>query len=123
MTRKEAQKRADELSRTLREWQRAYFVESRPLAADAEYDRLFDELAAIEKEFPDLALPDSPTRRVGSDLTQDLPEVAHSIPVLSLDKSYTAEELSAWIAKTALSDGSAKNAFTSAARSSSRPAR
>jgi DNA ligase (NAD+) len=101
MTRKEAQKRAAELSRTLRDWQRAYFVESRPVASDAEYDRLFDELAAIEKQFPQLALPDSPTRRVGSDLTQDLPEAAHTIPVLSLDKSYTAEELSAWIAKTA----------------------
>ena len=100
MTRKEAQKRAAELSQTLREWQRAYFVESRPIASDAEYDRLFDELAAIEKDFPDLALPDSPTRRVGSDLTQELPESAHSIPVLSLDKSYTSDELRAWIAKT-----------------------
>ena len=93
MTRKEAQKRAAELSKTLREYQRAYFVESRPLVSDAEYDRLFDELAAIETQFPDLALPDSPTRRVGSDLTQELPEAAHTIPVLSLDKSYTAEEL------------------------------
>ena len=100
MTRKEAQKRAAELSRTLREWQRAYYVESRPTASDAEYDRLFDELLAIEKQFPDLAQPDSPTRRVGSDLTQELPESAHTIPVLSLDKSYTSGELSAWFAKT-----------------------
>ena len=75
MTRKEAQKRAAELSQTLREWQRAYFVESRPLVSDAEYDRLFDELSAIEKQFPDLASADSPTQRVGSDLTQELPEV------------------------------------------------
>ena len=62
MTRKEAQKRAAELSHTLREWQRAYFVESRPLASDAEYDRLFDELAAIELEVsvldPPVELPD-----------------------------------------------------------------
>lgn len=101
MTRKEAQKRAAELSQTLREWQRAYFVDSRPLASDTEYDRLFDELSAIEKQFPDLASADSPTQRIGSDLTQELPESAHTIPVLSLDKSYTAEELSAWITKTA----------------------
>jgi DNA ligase (NAD+) len=80
-------------------------VESRPLVSDAEYDRLFDELAAIEARYPDLALPDSPTRRVGSDLTQELPEAAHEIPVLSLDKSYTAEELSSWIAKTARNAG------------------
>ena len=105
MTRKEAQKRAAELSETLRNLQRAYFVESRPLVSDAEYDRLFDELVSIETEFPQLALPDSPTRRVGSDLTQELPEVGHTVPVLSLDKSYTGEELSAWIAKTARNAG------------------
>src|SRR5208337_59817 len=105
MTRKEAQKRATELSKTLTDHQRAYFVESRPVVSDSEYDRLFDELVEIETRFPDLALPDSPTRRVGSDLTQELPEAAHTIPVLSLDKSYTAEELSAWIAKTARNAG------------------
>ncbi len=105
MTRKEAQKRAAELSKALTGYQRAYFVDSRPLVSDAEYDRLFDELTAIETQFPDLARPDSPTRRVGSDLTQELPEAAHTIPVLSLDKSYTAEELSAWIAKTVRNAG------------------
>ena len=101
MTRKEAGKRAAELSALLREYQRAYYVESRPLVPDSTFDILFDELMAIERDYPDLALSDSPTRRVGSDLTQELPETAHSIPVLSLDKSYTAEELAAWIAKTA----------------------
>ena len=107
MTRKAAEKRAPELSRLLREYQRAYFVESRPLVPDSAYDALFDELRAIEQEYPDLALPDSPTRRVGSDLTQELPEAPHSIPVLSLDKSYTGEELAAWIAKTARNAGEA----------------
>ena len=101
MTRKEAQKRVTELSKELRDYQRAYFVESRPLVSDAEYDRLFDELTGLETRFPGLVQPDSPTRRVGSDLTQELPETPHTIPVLSLDKSYTAEELSSWIAKTA----------------------
>ncbi len=105
MTRKEADTRARELSRLLEKYQRAYFVESKPLVSDAEYDGLFDELSAIERDFPDLARPDSPTRRVGSDLTQELPEVAHTIPVLSLDKSYTADELSAWIAKTERNSG------------------
>jgi DNA ligase (NAD+) len=105
VTRKDTQKRAAELSEQLREYQRAYFVDSRPVVSDAEYDRLFDELAAIEASFPDLALADSPTKRVGSDLTQELPEAAHTIPVLSLDKSYTVDELSAWIAKTARNAG------------------
>jgi DNA ligase (NAD+) len=105
MRRTDAKKRAAELSRTLRDLQRAYFVDSRPLVSDAEYDRLFDELVSIEAEFPDLASADSPTRRIGSDLTQDLPEVAHTLPVLSLDKCYTAEELSTWIAKTTRNAG------------------
>jgi DNA ligase (NAD+) len=105
MTRKEAQKRAAELSRALSDYQRAYYVDSRPLVSDAEYDRLFDELVSIEGRFADLARPDSPTRRIGSDLTQELPEATHTIPVLSLDKSYTTEELSTWIAKTARNAG------------------
>ncbi len=100
MTKKEAETRTSELSRKLRELQHAYFIESKPLVSDQEYDGLFDELIDIEKRFPELAAPDSPTQRVGSDLTQELPEVEHTIPVLSLDKSYTAEDLSSWIEKT-----------------------
>ena len=100
MTRKEAVKRVAELSRTLRDYQHAYYVASRPLVSDKDYDALFDQLLVLEKEFPELSAPDSPTRRVGSDLTQELPEVAHTIPVLSLDKSYTQEDLSSWIAKS-----------------------
>jgi DNA ligase (NAD+) len=105
VTRNEAGKKAADLAEKLTLYQHAYFVESKPLVTDTEYDRLFDELAAIEKEFPDLARDDSPTRRVGSDLTQDLPEAAHTIPVLSLDKAYTAAEVAAWIEKTTRNAG------------------
>jgi DNA ligase (NAD+) len=105
MKHREAEKRVAQLSRALAEHQRAYFIESKPLVSDSEYDRLFDELAGLEHEHPDLARPDSPTRRVGSDLSQELPEVPHTIPVLSLDKSYTAEELSGWITKTSRNAG------------------
>ncbi|HVP19939.1 MAG TPA: NAD-dependent DNA ligase LigA [Spirochaetia bacterium] len=105
MTRKDAEKRARELVRLLGEYQHAYYVESRPRVSDREYDALFDELVGIEKKFPDLALPDSPTRRVGSDLTQELPEVAHTIPVLSLDKAYAPADLSQWIEKTGRNAG------------------
>ncbi len=100
MTRRDAEKRARELVRLLGQYQRAYYVDSRPLVSDREYDTLYDELVTIESRFPDLVLPDSPTRRVGSDLSQDLPEVAHTIPVLSLDKAYTASELAEWAEKT-----------------------
>lgn len=105
MTRRDAEKRAGELVRLLQQYQRAYYVESRPLVSDREYDALYDQLLAIEKEHPELARPDSPTRRVGSDLSQDLPEVAHTIPVLSLDKAYTAAELAEWIGKTGRNAG------------------
>ena len=107
MTRRDAEKRVRELVRLLTEYQRAYYVESRPLVSDAEYDALDNELAGLEKDFPDLVLPDSPTRRVGSDLTQDLPEVPHTIPVLSLDKAYTAADLAQWTEKTGRNAGRA----------------
>ncbi len=105
MTRGEAMKRVAELSRLLREYQHAYHVLDRPLVSDREYDRLFDELVRLETEHPDLALPDSPARRVGSDLTQELPEVPHSLPVLSLDKAYSDAEVAAWVEKTARNAG------------------
>ena len=107
VTRSEAQKKAADLAEKLSRYQRAYYVDAKPLVSDRDYDRLFDELVALEKEFPDLAAEDSPTRRVGSDLTQDLPEVAHTIPVLSLDKAYEVAELLAWAAKTARNAGNA----------------
>ena len=105
MTRGEAAKRIAELSRLLLEYQHAYHVLDRPLVSDREYDRLFDELARLETEHPALALPDSPTRRIGSDLTQELPEAPHTLPVLSLDKAYADEEVTAWVRKTARSAG------------------
>jgi len=101
----EAAKRAAELTRLLREYQHAYHVLDRPLVSDREYDRLFDELARLEAEHPELARRDSPTQRIGSDLTQELPEVAHSLPVLSLDKAYSEAEVAAWVEKTLKSAG------------------
>ncbi len=100
MDKREAEKRIDELSRLLRKYQYEYYVLSRPSVSDLEYDKLFDELVRLEREFPDLVREDSPTKRIGSDLTQEFPEVEHTIPVLSLDKAYSYEELRDWILKT-----------------------
>ena len=97
--------RAKELHRLLTEYQRAYYVTGRALVSDAEYDRLFDELSALENQHPELRTPDSPTQRVGSDLSSDFPEVEHTIPVLSLDKAYTDAEIGAWITKTMKNTG------------------
>ena len=101
----EVSKRAQELRDLLLAYQKAYYVDGRPLVSDLEYDRLFDELASIEKEYPALKTPDSPTQRVGSDLTGDFPEVEHTIPVLSLDKAYSDSEILNWISKTIKNTG------------------
>src|SRR5579859_1055573 len=88
--------RAADLRQQLAYHNYRYAVLSQPVISDAEYDALFDELDAIEKAHPELITPDSPTQRVGSDLDTRLPKVRHPIPMLSLSKAYTADELRAW---------------------------
>ena len=97
----QARQLTDELLRA----QKAYYVDGRSIISDLEYDRLFDELVRIESEHPELKDENSPTSRVGSDLTSDFPEVSHTIPVLSLDKAYSSQEVVAWMEKTARSAG------------------
>jgi len=88
-----------ELRAELEAYQKAYYVESRPLVDDLAYDRKFDRLLELEKRYPQFASPSSPTVRVGSDVSGDFPEVNHTVAVLSLDKAYTEEELLSWIVK------------------------
>jgi len=90
----------EELAALLRRYQHEYYIEGRPSVEDAEYDRLFDRLQELEKKYPELKQPDSPTTRVGSDLTETFPEVEHTVPVLSLDKAYQIEEVEKWIERT-----------------------
>jgi len=73
-----------------------YYVLAQPTISDAEYDRLLRELIAIEKEHPELVTPDSPTRRVGSDLDSDFLKITHVRPVLSLANAFNSEDLKAW---------------------------
>ncbi len=101
MHHREIEEEIRRLSDLLNLYQRSYYTKGESLVSDLEYDRLYDRLLKLEEEYPDLRLPDSPTMRVGSDLTNDFPEVDHTIPVLSLDKVYTTEEVMSWIGKTA----------------------
>ncbi|MGM0431883.1 MAG: NAD-dependent DNA ligase LigA [Spirochaetota bacterium] len=87
----------DYLVDQLTQLQREYYVLGQPSSSDLEYDRLFNRLQELEQEYPHLQRPDSPTLRVGSDLTSELPEVEHTVPVLSLDKAYSAEEVLSWM--------------------------
>ncbi len=98
----EIKKEIRELSDLLTLYQHAYYVENKSLVSDREYDRLNDRLLELEKKYPEYRLPDSPTMRIGSDLTSDFPEVVHTIPVLSLDKAYDITEIESWIDKTSI---------------------
>ncbi len=105
MNKRELAEEIRKLSDLLSLYQNEYYIKNKPLVSDLEYDRLFDRLLALEKENPELVLPDSPSVRVGSDLSNDIPEVAHTIPVLSLDKGYTVENIKEWMDKTVLRAG------------------
>ncbi|MEM6723638.1 MAG: DNA ligase (NAD(+)) LigA, partial [Bacteroidota bacterium] len=70
-----------------------YYVLNEPLVSDFEYDQLYKKLEAIEAQFTNLLVPDSPTQRVSNDITDDFPTVQHLVPMLSLDNSYNLEDL------------------------------
>jgi DNA ligase (NAD+) len=94
-----------QLSDELLKHQYLYYVKAEPEISDLEYDKLFDQLLELEQKHPKLALENSPTKRVGSDLDNSFPEKEHSIPVLSLDKEYTSEGLEKWLTKTIKNGG------------------
>jgi len=89
----EAKKKIEKLREEIRYHDYKYYVEARPEIPDSEYDRLMRELIALEKEFPSLITPDSPTQRVGGEPLKEFKTVTHKIPMLSLDNCYSAEEL------------------------------
>jgi DNA ligase (NAD+) len=73
-----------------------YYVEDAPAVSDAEYDRLFRELQAIERDYPVLATPDSPTQRVGGQPAAEFEPVTHRVPMLSLSNAFADEEAEAF---------------------------
>src|SRR5947199_5161345 len=78
----------EELRNALRFHEYRYYVLSDPLISDTEYDQLYKQLEALEKEHPELVTKNSPTQRVGSTLNASFPTVQHLVPMLSLDNSY-----------------------------------
>src|SRR4029077_10477509 len=88
--------RARELRRLVEHHNYLYYVEDAPEISDAEYDRLFRELQALEEAHPELASLDSPTQRVGSRAQTDFAPVAHALPMLSLNNALTQEEAAAF---------------------------
>jgi DNA ligase (NAD+) len=85
--------RAAELRERLNEASSAYYVDDEPIISDAEFDRLYDELQALEEDHPDLVTPDSPTQRVGATPSDRFSKVEHLVPMGSLDKVTSDETL------------------------------
>ena len=87
------QKEAGHLREVLRFHEYRYYILNDPLISDYEYDQLYKTLEKLESVHPKLITPDSPTQRVAKGLTKDFPTVQHLVPMLSLDNSYSAEDL------------------------------
>ncbi|MDR3189048.1 MAG: NAD-dependent DNA ligase LigA [Prevotellaceae bacterium] len=101
MTIKEAKIRVDALRKVIEEHNRRYYVESAPVISDFEFDLLMQELQGLERKYPELVDPVSPTQRVGSDLSEGFAQVAHRYPMLSLGNTYSEGELREFDARIA----------------------
>lgn len=87
---------AEALRREIEEHNRRYYVLDQPSIPDSEYDRLFRRLQEIEAVHPELALPDSPTLRVGAGPLPQFAEVTHRVPMLSLNNAFSEDEVRAF---------------------------
>lgn len=87
------EKRMQDLAREIEEHNRRYYLEDNPVIQDYDFDLLLKELENLEKEFPHLANPNSPTQRVGGGLTKKFKSVKHQFPMMSLGNTYSREEL------------------------------
>ncbi|WP_397382463.1 NAD-dependent DNA ligase LigA [Prosthecobacter sp.] len=99
MTHAEAASRAALLSAELHRHNRLYYVEARPEISDQQFDALLRELQDIEAKFPDLQTPDSPTQRVGGVPLDGFTQITHTVRMMSLDNTYSEEELTAFFAR------------------------
>ena len=118
MDRQQVEIRIREIREILWENSRKYYVENAPTMSDYDYDHLMYELEALENEYPDLVTPDSPTRRVGSDLEnksqtgkvlvsarKDFEQYPHKYPMLSLGNTYNIGEIEDFVARASKSIG------------------
>ncbi|MEO1718448.1 MAG: NAD-dependent DNA ligase LigA, partial [Planctomycetota bacterium] len=96
---KPQRERANELRELLERANRAYYVDADPIMPDREFDELLQELAELEAEFPELDDPNSPTRRVGGEPIDGFTTIAHAVPMLSIDNSYSRDDIDAWVTR------------------------
>ena len=98
MDKEQARKRIEELRKEINYHNYRYYVLNSPVISDAEYDRLFRELEELEKQFPDLITPDSPTQRVGAPRPEGVgfESVRHLVPMLSMEDAFNEQEFLDW---------------------------
>ncbi|MCU0704404.1 MAG: NAD-dependent DNA ligase LigA, partial [Fimbriiglobus sp.] len=104
--------RAAELREEIDRHNRLYYVEAAPVISDREFDRLLQELIDLEKKHPELATPDSPTQRVGGQPIEGFSKVSHRVPMLSIDNSYSPDDLRKFDADVRKGAGSGEVAYT-----------
>lgn len=93
MNAEQARTRIDTLIEEINRHNHLYYVLAKPEISDYKFDMLLEELIRLEKQFPDLQRPDSPSQRVGGSVTKDFETVAHRYPMLSLSNSYNEQEI------------------------------
>jgi DNA ligase (NAD+) len=104
--------RAAELREQLHHHNHLYYVEAAPVISDREFDRLLQELIDLEKQHPELRTPDSPTQRVGGTPVEGFEKVRHKAVMLSIDNSYSADDLRKFDADVRKGAGSGEVAYT-----------
>ncbi len=111
LTEAQARKRIEQLRAEIRRHDYLYFVLNAPEISDREYDRLMRELRELEQQFPHLITPDSPTQRVGEQPLEGFEHVRHSVPMLSIDNTYSLAELREFDARVRKALGSAPYSY------------
>lgn len=96
MKKEDVQKRIKELTNLLNHYNYQYYIENTSEVSDFEFDQLLKELQGLENEYPAFASENSPTKRVGGDITKKFETVRHQYPMLSLSNSYSEEEIIEW---------------------------
>ncbi|TWT50169.1 DNA ligase [Rubripirellula amarantea] len=97
---KNAATRVAELRQEIRRLDHLYYVEATSAVSDLEYDKLLEELKSLEQQHPELQSSDSPTQRVGDAPVEHLVQVEHRVPMLSIDNTYSREDLAAYFERT-----------------------
>ena len=105
--------RITELTAALNEHNHRYYVLNAPTISDYEFDQLLKELEALEQAHPELAEPNSPTKRVGGDITDKFEKVKHKYPMLSLSNTYNREEIIEWESRVHKGLGAGVDLFSS----------